>query len=68
MYTKDGDIRQCNEGRFKFRLKEFEDPDYSIFELEVPKHLSTEQLTVNIDPKWVSVRVKTKLTQLKLSE
>ncbi len=33
MFTKNGDIRQCNEGKFKFRLREFDDPDYSFFEI-----------------------------------
>lgn len=68
MYTKEGEIRQCNEGRFRYRLKEYEDPDYSFFEIEVPRHLETSELTVNINPHWVSVRVKKQLTQLKLSE
>lgn len=31
MFRKDGDIRQCNEGKFTYRLKEFEDADYSFF-------------------------------------
>ena len=41
MFRKDGDIRQCNEGKFSYQLKEYDDPDYSFFELEVPKHLDT---------------------------
>lgn len=41
MYTQNGDIRQCNEGRFKFLLKEYDDPDFTIFSLQVPKHLDT---------------------------
>ena len=68
MFRKDGDIRQCNEGKFSYQLKEYDDPDYSFFELEVPKHLDTSQLVVNINPKWVSVKVKNKLIQLKLTE
>lgn len=68
MFRKDGDIRQCNEGRFSYRLQEHEDPDYTLFELQVPKHLDTSELTVNINPFWVSVKVKNKLIQLKLTE
>ena len=30
--------------------------------------MDTSEVTVNIDPKWVSVRVKGKLTQMRLSE
>lgn len=33
MFRKDGDIRQCNEGRFTYRLREHDDPDYTLFEL-----------------------------------
>ena len=41
MFNEKGEIRQCNEGRFKFQLKEFDEPDYTIFTLNVPKHLGT---------------------------
>lgn len=68
MYRKDGEIRQCNEGKFTYKLKEYEDPDYSYFELEVPRHLETSELIVNLNPRWVSVKVKNKLIQLKFSE
>lgn len=44
MYTNNGEIRQCNEGKFKFSLREFDDPDFSYFEIEVPKHLDTSEL------------------------
>jgi protein TilB len=65
MYLKTGEIRQCNEGKYKFSLKEYEDADYSFFEIEVPKHLETSELEVNLNPKWVSVRIKKQLTQIR---
>jgi protein TilB len=68
MYTKEGEIRQCNEGRFKFSLLEYDDPDYTFFSIEVPRHLETSELEVNINPKWVSVLIKKQLTQLRLTE
>lgn len=34
----------------------------------MPKYLDTSLLDVNINPKWVSIRIKGKLTQLRLSE
>ena len=68
MYTKDGEIRQCNQGKYKFSLLQFDDPDYTFFSIQVPKHLETTELQVNINPKWLSVRIKKQLTQLKLSE
>lgn len=33
MYLNNGEIRQCNEGKFKFSLREFDDPDFSYFEI-----------------------------------
>lgn len=49
-------------------MKEYDHPEYSYFELEVPKYMETKDLEVNVDPGWVSVRVKGKLTQLRLAE
>lgn len=68
MFTQSGEIRQCNEGRFKFTLKEYDDADYTVFTLQVPRHLETGELVVNVNPMWVSVRVKKQLVQLKLTE
>lgn len=34
----------------------------------MPKHLDTSELVVNINPHWLSVKVKNKLIQLKLNE
>lgn len=36
--------------------------------MKVPKYLDTSLLDVNINPHWVSVRVKDKLTQMKLQD
>lgn len=66
MTRPDGEIRQCNEGKYKFKLREWDDADYTFFEIEVPKYLDTSLLEVNLNPKYVSVRIKGKLTQLKL--
>lgn len=68
MFNKQGEIRQCNEGKYGFHLREYDHPEYTYFELEVPKHLETKDLEVNIDPHWVSVRVRGKLTQLRLND
>ncbi|KAL4479995.1 hypothetical protein ABPG74_020511 [Tetrahymena malaccensis] len=68
MFRADGEIRQCNEGKYDFKLKEFDDPEWSQFELQVPKFMDTSFIDVNLDPKWVSVRVKGKLTQLRLDQ
>lgn len=64
----DGEIRQCNEGKYRFKLREWDDADFTFFEIDVPKYLDTSLLEVNLNPKYVSVRIKGKLTQLKLQE
>lgn len=40
----------------------------TFFELKVPKFMDSSLLDVNINPKWVSIRIKGKLTQIKLME
>ena len=49
-------------------LKEWDDPDYTFFEMKVPKYLDTSMLDVNLNPHWVSVKIKGKLTQMKLMD
>lgn len=66
MFRPDGEIRQCNEGKYKFRLREWDDADFTFFEIEIPKFMDTSLVEVNLNPKYVSVRIKGKLTQLKL--
>ncbi|EGR31599.1 leucine rich repeat protein [Ichthyophthirius multifiliis] len=68
MFKPDGDIRQCNEGKYKFSLREWDDPEYSFFIIEVPKFMDTSFIDVNLNPCWISVRIKGKLLQLKLNE
>lgn len=68
MYGHDGKLRQCNEGKYKFDLNEYDHDEWSEFILHVPKYMTTDSLEVNLFPKMVSVRVKGKLTQVKLWE
>lgn len=68
IYNRSGELRMCNEGKYKFRLQEYEDPVWSYFEMDIPRYLETHQLDANIYPEMVSVRVKGKLTQIKLWE
>jgi len=63
-----GEPRVCNEGKYEFKLDEWEDPEYSFFELKIPKHMDTSLIDASVHPKLVSVRVKDKLTQMKLFE
>ena len=37
MYKNDGEMRQCNEGKYTFKVSEFDEYDFSIFEMKIPK-------------------------------
>ncbi len=56
MYNKDGELRQCNEGRYEYKLREWEDPDWSYFEMPIPNFIETSQLEFELFPCFVSAR------------
>lgn len=66
IYNARGEIRQCNEGKYDFNLDDITDPTKVIFELGVPKYLDTTALDVDVNPEYIRVVVKDKVTQLKL--
>jgi len=66
VYNFRGEIRQCNEGKYDFNLDDITDPTKVIFELGVPKYLDTTALDVDVNPEYIRVVVKDKVTQLKL--
>ncbi|CAJ1373676.1 unnamed protein product [Effrenium voratum] len=67
VYNARGEIRQCNEGKYSFDLDDWTHSDKIVFELAVPKYLDTTALDVDVNPLYVRVVVKDKVTQLKLS-
>eukprot|EP00397_Hematodinium_sp_SG-2012_P028313 GEMP01029800.1.p1 GENE.GEMP01029800.1~~GEMP01029800.1.p1 ORF type:complete len:425 (+),score=96.85 GEMP01029800.1:46-1275(+) len=67
-YNAKGEIRQCNEGKYDFLLDDESDPKNLIFELSVPRFLDTSRLSVDVNPLYVRVVAKEKLTQLRLPE
>lgn len=36
-HTKNGQIRQCDEGGYKPLLNEWDDPEYTTFKMNIPK-------------------------------
>jgi len=66
IYNARGEIRQCNEGKYDFEIDDTTHPDKIVFELGVPKYLDTTALDVDVNPLYVRVVVKDKVTQLKL--
>ena len=67
-YMKNGELRQCNEGKWEFRLFEYEDPQFTTFHINLPKFMDTSLIDVEIFPHHISIRVKDKLTQIKMWE
>lgn len=68
IYNYKGEMRQCNEGKYSYKLREWDDPDFSYFEMKLSKFLDTKDIDVNLYERFVSVRVKTKLTQMRTFE
>lgn len=56
MYNKEGELRQCNEGRYEYKLREWEDPEWSYFEMPIPVFIDTSQVEFELFPLFVSVR------------
>ena len=53
-------------GKYPFRLDSDSDPKSVVLTLQIPKHLETALLDCDVNPSYVRVIVKDKLTQLKL--
>lgn len=66
VYNARGDIRQCNEGKYDFHMDDTTEHGKVLFELGVPKYLDTGAMEVDVNPLYVRVVVKEKVTQLKL--
>jgi protein TilB len=68
VYHENGDIRQCNEGRYNFKITEDDDNDRILVELFLPKYLTTDLLDADVNPLYIRFNIKDKITQLKLPE
>jgi len=66
LYNNKGEIRQCNQGGYKFDIYEQNEKttQYIVLELFVPKYLDTSQIDVDLNPTYVRVNIKNKITQL----
>jgi protein TilB len=66
VYKDNGEIRVCNQGKYDFLLDE--DIYYSgimTFELKLPKYLDTVDIEVDLNPQYIRVNVKGKVTQIR---
>ncbi|KAL8434117.1 hypothetical protein Efla_000468 [Eimeria flavescens] len=67
-YNSKGEIRQCNEGKVPFKLDSHCEPGQIVASFQLPKHLSTLLIDVDVQPTYLRVTVKGKVTQLRLPE
>eukprot|EP00826_Nyctotherus_ovalis_P038514 TRINITY_DN3610_c0_g7_i1.p1 TRINITY_DN3610_c0_g7~~TRINITY_DN3610_c0_g7_i1.p1 ORF type:complete len:405 (-),score=150.60 TRINITY_DN3610_c0_g7_i1:96-1310(-) len=68
VYNAEGEIRQCNQGKYKFKFVNDWDDENVVFELYVPKFLDTSLINVDLNPTYVRIDVKGKITQIKFEE
>lgn len=68
VYKDNGKILQCNQGGYEWSFNESADKTCIIFELGVPRFMDTSLLDVDLQPKYVRVTVKDKITQLSFAE
>ncbi|CEL92599.1 unnamed protein product [Vitrella brassicaformis CCMP3155] len=66
VYTSQGLVRQCNEGRYHFTIDDFTDPGQIAIEVFVPKYLDTSLIDVDVHPDYMRCVVKGKVTQFRL--
>ena len=59
-----GEIRQCNEAKYEFKLDDWSEPNLIVLEVQVPKYLDTSLLDVDVNPKYIRCVIKEKVLQL----
>lgn len=62
VYNKSGGIRLANEGKYEWRYDETSDHTCVIFEIKIPKFMDTSQIKCDIQPNYVRIEVKGRVT------
>ena len=60
-----GEIRQCNEGGYEYKLDEWSVPGQIIFEIAAPRFMDSSLIDIDLNPRYVRCAIKGKLTQVK---
>ncbi|VWU49125.1 leucine-rich repeat protein [Hepatocystis sp. ex Piliocolobus tephrosceles] len=68
IYTSDGNIRQCNEGHYKYMFDEHSSRKYTFLKIYVPKYLCNSLIKIDININYVRCIIKDKLFQIKLND
>lgn len=67
VYKENGDIRVCNQGRYDFFIdQDIYKTGITTFELKLPKYMHTSNIVVDVNPHYIRIEAKGKVTQLKL--
>lgn len=61
-------IRQCNEGKFEFRIDDDENPECVVIQVELPKYLDSSLVEVDAHPHHVTITIKNKILRLRFPE
>lgn len=62
----DASVRQCNEGKWVFRLHD--ELETIVLEVDLPRFLDTSLIDVDVHPAYVSIVAKNKLLRLRFPE
>lgn len=66
VYKENGEIRICNQGKYVFYINEdIYDKGIMLFELHLPKFMDTSHVKINLNPQYIRVDAKGKITQLR---
>jgi len=64
VYNKDGSVRQANQGKYEWRYDETPDKTCVIFEIRIPKFMDTQLIDCDLQPEYVRLEIKGRVTQL----
>lgn len=68
IYNDKGEVRQTNQGGYKFTITESADNTKLLFELQVPKFMDTSSLNIDLQPQYCRCDIKGKITQVRFPE
>jgi protein TilB len=68
VYNTQGEIRQCNEGKYEWLFGESEDKTALTLEVYLPKFMDTSLVSVDLNPQYIRLDIKGKITQLRFDD
>ena len=68
VYNAKGEVRQANQGKYEWRFDETVDKTSIIFEIKIPKYMDTSAIKVDLQPNYLRLDIKGRVTQLSIPE